>query len=228
MKDIIDRTFKSIFGIDNPYTVEEILETFGFDMELPVVVEDSTTKEKTWTVAVNQEKFMTASNVDKVDNSRGWMQPKEDISSLEDILKIWNRINYMTCERNYDSINVNESDTIYNGENIYRSCNSGRGKNYCFCDGMWDSEYVVCCKRSSNCDYCIRADDSSNCHNSYNVICSGGITNSLFINDCSDLYECMFCSHIGSQKYCIANMQFEKEEYFAIKAQIINWIISKN
>lgn len=26
-----------------------------------------------------------------------------------------------------------------------------------------------------------------------------------------------FCSHIANKKYCIANMQFEEEEYFEIK-----------
>lgn len=227
MKEIIDKTFKRIFNADNPFTNEEILEKFGFDMELPVKVNDSLTNEETWTVAVNQKKFMTQNNIEKFESTKGWMINKEDITSLEEILKIWNKINYITTERNYDVINAIESDTIYNGENIYRSCNSGRGKNYVYCDGMWESEYVVCCKRSSGCEYCIRADDSSKCINSYNIICSGGITNSLFINDCSDLYECMFCSHISSKKYCIANMQFEKEEYFAIKEQIIKWIISK-
>ena len=227
MKEIIDKTFKGVFGVNNPFTNEEILEKFGFDMELPVKVNDSTTNEESWTVAVNQKKFMTPTNIEKIDSTKGWMRDKEEITSLEDILRIWNEVNYTTTERNYDVVNVVESDTIYNGENIYRSCNSGRGKNYVYCDGMWDSEYAVCCKRSATCEYCIRVDDSSKCNNSYNVICSGGITNSLFINDCSDLYECMFCSHISSKKYCIANMQFEKDVYFAIKEQIIKWIISK-
>ena len=49
---------------------------------------------------------------------------------------------------------------------------------------------------------------------------------SLFIQDCFDLYECLFCAHIVHQKFCIANMQFEEAEYFAIKAQVIEWILS--
>lgn len=35
-----------------------------------------------------------------------------------------------------------------------------------------------------------------------------------------------FCSHIANKKYCIANMQFEEEEYFEIKKTIISWILS--
>ena len=63
------------------------------------------------------------------------------------------------------------------------------------------------------------------CHNSYNVVCSGKISNSFFIQDCNTLYECMFCSHISNKRYCIANMQFEEEEYFEIKNSIIEWIL---
>ena len=31
---------------------------------------------------------------------------------------------------------------------------------------------------------------------------------------------------IANKKYCIANMQFEEEEYFEIKKTIISWILS--
>ena len=50
--------------------------------------------------------------------------------------------------------------------------------------------------------------------------------NSLFIQDCFDLYECMFCSHIASKRFCIVNMQFEEQEYYEIKKLIIEWILN--
>ena len=31
---------------------------------------------------------------------------------------------------------------------------------------------------------------------------------------------------ISDKKYCISNMQFEKEEYFEIKKEIIKWILN--
>jgi len=80
--------------------------------------------------------------------------------------------------------------------------------------------------RSISSNFCIRCDDLQNCSNSYSVICSNKIINSLFIQDCFDLYECMFCSHIAGKKYCIANMQFEKEEYFEIKKIVVEWILN--
>ena len=95
-----------------------------------------------------------------------------------------------------------------------------------FCDSCANSEYLLASQRTASSNFCIRCDDSKNCSNSYNVICSNKVINSLFIQDAFDLYECMFCSHISSKKYCIANMQFEKEEYFEIKETIINWIMN--
>ena len=99
-------------------------------------------------------------------------------------------------------------------------------KNIIFSDGCSDSEYIIASQRTSGSTNCIRVDDSGNCSNSYNVICSAKISNSFFIQDSNSLHECMFCSHIANQRYCIANMQFEKEEYFAIKKEIIKWILS--
>ena len=79
---------------------------------------------------------------------------------------------------------------------------------------------------SSTSSFSIRCDDSKSCTNSYSVICSNKVSNSLFIQDCFDLHECMFCSHIASKRHCIANMQFEEEEYYALKKLIIDWILS--
>ena len=120
-----------------------------------------------------------------------------------------------------------ESDTIYNCENIYRSQDCRSCKNTIFTDGCANSEYIIACQRSSNCSYSIRVDDSHNCSNSYNVICSAKISNSFFIQDANSLHECMFCSHISNRRFCIANMQFEKEEYMSIKKEIIKWIIAQ-
>lgn len=90
---------------------------------------------------------------------------------------------------------------------------------------LGDCENMIACQRSGSSSNCIRVDDSGSCSNSYNVICSAKITNSFFIQDCNSLFECMFCSHIANQRYCISNMQFEPEEYFEIKKVIIDWIL---
>lgn len=224
-KKIIDEVFLNIFGQKCKLTLEQVMEKFAFDIKLPNKVLDGVTGEETWAESINPTKFITQENMRKYDNYKGWMRPKVEVSSLEEILKLWKKINYTTTERYYNSTNVIKSDTIYDCENVYRCVDCRKSKNIVFSDGCGSSEYIVASQRTANSVYSLRVDDSRDCANSYNVICSSKISNSFFIQDCNNLYECMFCSHISSKEYCIANMQFEKEEYMEIKEEIINWIL---
>ena len=224
---IINRIFLNIFDKDNIYTLDEILEKYAFDIKLPKKVNDSTTNEETWADSIASGKFITNTNMEKKDREEGWMLEKVSITSLEDIINIWNKINLTTTERVYDSINVSKSDTIYRSENVYRSTGCNDCKNIVYTDSCGSSNFLLACQRTINSNFCIRVDDSKDCSNSYNVICSSKISNSLFIQDSFDLYECMFCSHLSSKRFCIANMQFEEDEYYQIKKLIIEWILSK-
>ena len=224
--EIVNKIFNSIFEKNNNYTLDILLEKFAFDIKLPKQVNDSTTGDITCADSINSGRFITNSNMEKRDKEQGWMIPKKEITNLQELIDIWNSINYTTTERVYDSINVSKSDTIYRCENVYRCTDCSDSKNIIYCDSCGESEFLIASQRSGNCNFCIRCDDSKNCSNSYNVICSNKVNNSLFIQDCFDLYECMFCSHIASKRYCIANMQFEEQEYFAIKKVIIDWILN--
>jgi len=224
--EIVNKIFKNVFNTTCNYQLDEILEKYAFDVKLPKQVNDSTTNEVTWADSINSGRFITNKNMEKIDKTKGWMIKRKEIKSLEDLIGIWKKINFTTTERVYDSINVSKSDTIYRCENIYRSTDCSDSKNMIFCDSCGNSEFLLASKRSGTCNFSIRCDDSKDCSNSYNVICSNKVSNSLFIQDCSDLYECIFCSHISSKRFCIANMQFEKEEYYEIKKKIIEWILS--
>lgn len=227
VKTLIDKTFINIFGEKSPFKIEEILSKFAFDVKLPQKVLDSTTGEMTWAYSISSKKFITQSNMEKYDlDNNGWSLPKQEVSNLQDILKIWKKVNYTTTERQYDCINVLQCDPIYRCENAFRCTNCNDSKNIVFCDGCGKMEYAIACQRSGNSSFCLRVDDSSDCYNSYNVICSAKISNSFFIQDCNSLHECMFCAHISNKKYCIANMQFEKNEYFEIKKEITKWILT--
>lgn len=225
-KLIINEVFKSVFGENCNLDLDQVISKFAFDIKLPNKVIDGVTGEETWAESINPTKFITQTNMEKYDNYKGWMQPKKEINNLDDILKVWKKINYTTTERCYDSTNVAKSDTIYNCEDVYRCLDCRLCKNIVFCDGCANSEYVVASQRTANSTYSLRVDDSNNCSNSYNVICSAKISNSFFIQDCNSLYECMFCSHISNRRYCIANMQFEREEYLEIKQEIVKWILN--
>lgn len=224
--EIVNNIFNSVFESGNPYSLDEILNKFAFDIKLPKQVNDFYTNEITWAASTNNERFITLSNMNKKDEREGWILPKQNITNLDDLLNIWYSINLVTTERVYDSIDVIKSDTIYSCRNVYHSSDCRNSQNIIYCDSCGDSEYLLASQRSGTCTYCIRVDDSKDCSNSYSVICSSKISNSFFIQDCFDLYECMFCSHISSKKYCIANMQFDTQEYYAIKKLIINWILT--
>lgn len=224
--NVVNKVFKLVFNKENNFSLDELLEKFAFDVKLPKQVNDSITNEVTWADSINSGKFITNKNMEEKDAKEGWMLEKKDVTSLEDIINVWNTINLTTTERVYDSVNVSKSDTIYNCENVYRSSDSNRCKNIIYCDSCGNSEYLIASQRSGTCSFSIRCDDSKDCSNSYNVICSNKVTNSLFIQDCFNLYECMFCSHIANKRFCIANMQFEEDEYYQIKGAVIEWILS--
>ena len=226
--EIADKIFLSIFGQQHRSTLDELRARYAFDIKLPTEVKDSTTNELTYSAMPNVESYMKCENTYQYDRDHGWMLPKQSVKSIDEILKIWKKVNYTTTERVYDSENVLASDPIYNSINVYASTNCGKCKNILFCDGTYDSEFSIACQRSTGVNFCLRADDSNGCTNSYNVICSGKISNSFFIQDASNLHECMFCSHISDQEYCIANMQFEREEYFYLKQQVIRWILGQH
>lgn len=223
--EMVNKIFNSVFEMDNSDSLEKLFDKYAFDIKLPNKVYDTTTNEVTWTANINATSYITNDNMEKWDANKGWMIPKRDVESLEEIINIWKGINYTTTERVYNSDDVIKSDPIYNCHKVYQSTNCGESKNIIWCDGCYNSDYAMASQRSNNLNFCIRADDSNSCSNSYNVICSCKISNSLFIQDCSDLYECIFCSHISNQRFCIANMQFDEEEYYLIKKEIIKWIL---
>lgn len=226
-KKVLDEIFMGIFNQKCDLSIDEVLSKFAFDIRLPNKVIDCADGKETWASSINSNKYISQNNMIKYENYKGWMKPKKDISSLKEIFELWNKINYTTTERLYDSLNVSKSDTIYRCENVYRSQDCRDSKNIIFTDGCGNSEYILACQRSGNLNYCIRVDDSGECSNCYNVICSAKISNSLFIQDANSLYECMFCSHISNRRFCIANMQFEEEEYMLIKKEVLKWIVSQ-
>ena len=224
VKKLIDQVFIGIFDEKCGQTIDDFMKKFAFDIKLPVMVYDSTTNEETWAGSYNSTRFITFDNEEARED---WMLPKRNVESIDDIIEVWRETNFTTTERNFNSVNVAQSDTVYESENVWRSTCCTKCKNVAFCDSCISSEYLLASQRSTSCSYCLRTDDSINCSNSYNVICSNKISNSLFIQDSSSLHECMFCSHLVNKRYCIANMQFEKEEYFQWKKAVIDWILSE-
>ena len=225
-KEIVDKVISSVFGYQNPYTLEQVRQKFAFDTRLPQKVNDSTTGEETWATSTTPSSFITIENARKKTEATDWMYPPIALNSIEDIIGAWSKVKFMSTNRQIESINVAESDTVYHSENVFRCCDINNCKNVVFCDGAHDLEYAVAVSRSQTSSFCLRVEDSQLTSNSFNINWSGKITNCYFIQDGYDLVDCMFCSHIAGKKFCIANMQYDEAEYRRIKDMVVRWVLS--
>lgn len=219
------KIFQFVFHTDVNYRLEEIYEKLAFDVKLPYRLYSSISGLETWAYSKNFENYITMKELEKEELRFGSIRPKQSISSFDELISLWKEINYVTTERSYDSIEVSKSDLVYRSSNVYHSANISDCKNIIFCNGLTECEWMLASSRSYRCISSIRCDDSVDVTNSYAVVCSNKISNSFFIQDCANLNECMFCSHISNQRYCICNMQFSKEEYEYLKQEISSWIL---
>ena len=225
-KQILDKIVGQVFGYQNPLSLEQFRTKFAFDVKLPQQVYDTTTNEATWASSTNPSKFMSFSNTLKQPEEY-WAKPKRPINSIQDILTYWNETNYMATERYLDSLNVAQSDDIRHSENIFRSQDVESSKNIIFCESVRPgSEFLVASQRCQASNFCIRLEDSGETSNSFSVSWSTKISNSFFIQDCANMQDCMFCSHLNSKQFWIANMPFEEAEYRQIKDMVIKWILT--
>lgn len=227
-KQIVDKVVGQVFGYQNPLSLDQVLAKFAFDIRLPQQVYDIATNEPTWAQSVNPSKFIKFENTHnpQIRQEGFYDRPKRPINSIEDILGYWAETNEMSAERYLDSLNVAESDDVRHSENVFRSQNIENSKNIVFTDGAVNTEFIVASQRCQSSTFCIRLEDSGECSNSFSVTWSNKISNSLFIQDCANMQDCMFCSHMNSKQYCIANMQFTEEEYKHYRDMVIRWILT--
>lgn len=225
-KEIADKIIGQVFGFQNPLSLEQIQQKFAFDVRLPQQVFDSTDNSVTWAQSTNPTKFIKMDTARTRSADTDNMRPKVPLDSLQDVLAQWNIVNYTSTERQIESLNFAQSDNIYFSENVYRSVDVRKSKNVLFSDGAIDSEYVIASQRAAANTFCIRIDDSGECSNSFSVSWSSKIVNSFFIHDCFDMQDSMFCTNMRNGQYCIANMQYEKEEYEKIRNLVVRWILT--
>jgi len=224
-KAIVDKIIGQVFGYQNPLSLDQVLAKFAFDVRLPQQVNDSETGEPTWTESINPSKFMSFKNAwSKPEDF--FERPKRPINSIQDILGYWSETNAMATERAIDSLNFAQSDDIRRSENVYRSQNVEGSKNVIFSDTLYNSEFMIASQRSQASNFCIRLEDSGESSNSFSVNWSTKISNSFFIQDCNNMQDCMFCSHMNTKQYWIANMPFSKEEYMKIRDMVVRWILT--
>lgn len=225
-KEILDKIIGQVFGVQNPLTLDQALEKFAFDVRLPQQVYDSTTNQITWAYSTHPTKFITMENAHKRSEIDDWILPKKPLNNLQDVLAAWNEVNLTATERSIDSENIAECDMIYFSQKVYKSQDVHRSRNVILSDTVLDSEFIAASQRSQTSNFCLRLEDSKECSNSFAISWSGNVSGSFFLHDCKDMQDSMFCSHLASKRYCIANMQYTEEEYNKIKAEVIRWILT--
>ena len=225
-KELLDRIVSNVFGFQNPLSLEKAINKFAFDVRLPQEVYEIDEGKKSWAASMNSQQYRTYPNIKKDLDKTDGLQPYEALSSVEDVMNAWNKVNFAMSERQINSSNVSESDGVYSSNGVYRSINIRKSTNILFSDGLDTCENVVAGQTSKACKASIRVEDSKHIENSFNVIWSNKVVNSYFIQDCFDLYECMFCTHLAGKKFCIANIQLEEKEYFVLKEKITRWILA--
>ncbi len=223
-KQIADTIIGQIFGLENPYSLEEFKAKFAFDIRMTSEVTDSITGKQTWVQNSSGNKFLDFQ--DMIDRNQEFERPAQQINSVEDIMRLWQEINYTAAQRTINSVNVAKSDAIYGSQNIYQSIDIHDSKNILFSETSLISEYSAALQRSNTCLYSLRVDDSNKVSKSFQVSWSGNIHNCMFIKDCKNLSDSMFCSQITDRRFCIANMQFSEEEYRKWEKLVKAWILS--
>ncbi|MBI2613901.1 MAG: hypothetical protein HYW62_03940 [Candidatus Levybacteria bacterium] len=223
-KQITDYIFKDVFGMENPFSLGELQRRFAMDIPLPQKVVSALSKKDTWTNS-SVEKIASQEEIGDRFKKDEWTVKKKPLRSIQDILKAWEEINYLTGEKYINSRDIIESDSVYNSSDVYRSMSIFDSKNIVFSYKLFDSNYMLASRDNSSCTLGIRVKEAIFCSSGFEISWSNKVSKSMYIHDSFDLFECLFCSHLRSKKYCIANMQFEKEEYFELKKQVVDWIL---
>ncbi len=226
-KKIANYIFENVFEVENLYGLKRLKSKFAIDIPLSRKTTCSLSGDETWIFASNQEKIASQKAIAQRFKKDEWMRKEKNINSLKDILEAWAEINYITGEKYINSKDITQSDGIYNSISVYQSASVFDSKNILFSYKIFDSNYMLASRDSTSCTLGIRVTESIFCSSGFEISWSNKVSKSMYIHDCFDLYECLFCSHLRSKKYCIANMQFDKEEYFKLKKFVIDWILKE-
>ena len=155
------------------------------------------------------------------------MRPKEDIKSMKDIEKMYGELSSFLGSKTINASNVRDSDNVLGSTNVYLSQNILSSKYIGFSENCNSCEYVYGSKFMADSSFCIRCQDSS-LTNCFEVSWSAKCSNCFYCHNCFDLQDCMFCFHLASKQYCIANRQYTKEEYEKIKKMVIEHLLKNN
>jgi hypothetical protein len=224
-KHIVDYVFRDVFGVDNDLSLDEVRERFAFDLELPQKAKGALTGEEVWTISENKDRVIGRKAFMGLMKNGEWMTERKPIGSMGDLLRLWDGINYSQGNRSEDSTEVAESDNVYHSSSVYRSTETLHSQNIVFSNNNFGCDYLVASSDNSKCTLGVRVRKSVLCSSGFEISASNRVSKSMYVRGSTDLFECIFCSQLRSKRYCIANMQFEKDEYLKLKGMIVEWTL---
>ncbi len=223
---LVNTIWSSLFNSPPPFhSLDEAKKLLANSIPLPYPVPTQKEGESgfiTPTYFVLPKKFINFQTLkpSKVESSVTGKLP-----SPQAIIQHWIQDYTYVSNKIINSSNVQDSDNIYKSNNIYNSCYIFNSQNIIFSRQLGQCRNIIASYNNELSTNSIRLSDSVNCSNCFNVSWSNKVSNSFFIHNGYNLHECMFSAHIYSKRYCIANTQFKKEEYFYLKSQILDYLM---
>lgn len=225
--DMVKLTWQEIFGRELNLTQAEFEQKYTKDLRLPVKHKSSFSEEDVYMV-YPKKKTITPQEVAQQSQDYGFMLEKQGINNINELFEKVKRVSFFAGNYAENSDNVFKSDQVFSSSNIYLSANVFTSRRIGYSYGIHDCEMVFASESGKNNNYCLRVFDSSALTNCFEVYNASKCVNSQFIHYCTDLRDCLFCFSISSKQYCIANMQYTKEEYEKIRKMILDYLHEKH
>lgn len=220
--EIYKTVWEDIFpGFERP-DIEKFRELYTKDIILPKKYTSAHGGETVYcSPEYGYKRFISSAELEKHRQMDDFMVEPKPIHSLADVLQEMKDLALFRGSRMLNSDIVEESDDIYSSSYIYGSTHLYSCQKMMFCNNDKTSEYLLASKGSGDSAFGMRIIDSGGVSHSFDVTWSGKCANSYFCHSSVDLRDCMFCFHLTSKQYCIANMQFTKDEYMKLKDVIL-------
>ncbi len=235
-QNIHQTIWKNIWGRPSSISsLEEAKDKLAKDIPLPIPVHDHLDGGEVYITSpyfhfyTHLNRYSSLKNLIKFQAaSKKQLEEKMPPSQPQEIINRWLKQLIYAGNKALNSNNIANSDNIYGSSDIYNSSHIFNSRKILFSRQLFKSQFVAASYNGEVISYSMRISESINCSYSFEVSWSNKITRSMFIHDGADLYECMFCSHIRSKRYCIANTQLSQSEYFHIKKQLISYLSANN
>lgn len=221
-QDIYQTVWKELFP-EGPYpSHEDFIRLFAARLALPQPHQTKSGATVYSSTEYGYQKFISQSEIAQLFENSDFLFPKTALTDLQETLGKVGEIMSFKGDRFQNSDLIQASDDIHSSSYIYESTHVYSSQKILYSYNMTQSEYQLASRGSKSCSFGVAIVDSGSVSNSFDVSWSAKCANCYFCHNAFDLRDCMFCFHISSRQYCIANMQYTEEEYRKIKSRLLN------